>query len=323
VKQSLIAALFGVLIAQSAQAAWPERPIKLVVPFPPGGGTDAVARTVANRLSTELGQSIVIENRAGAGGTIGTDAVARSEPDGYTIGLATSSTHPAAVVLRTDLTYDPIKDFAPITQIGSTAFVIVASPELPAANLSEFIAYAKKQPEKLNFANVGVSTLGYLLSLQLQELTGLEFTHVQYKGSSQVYPDLMAGRVALLLDNPGASTSLVNAGKLRSYGVTIATPQLPEVPLISKAGADAGLGGYNTPFWYGLVAPAGTPQEVIDKVQQAVARYVATDEGKADFAKLSLQPVASTPTAFAARIKGDVEDFKALAQKVDLQAGGK
>lgn len=322
-KKSLFAALFAALLASSAQAAWPERPIKLIVPFPAGGGTDAVARTVANRLSTELGQSIVVENRGGAGGTIGADAVARSEADGYTIGLATSSTHPAAVVLRTDLTYDPIKDFTPITQLGSTAFVIVASPELPANNLAEFIAYAKQQQGKLNFANVGVSTLGYLLSLQFQELTGLNFTHVQYKGSSQVYPDLMAGRVALLLDNPGASTSLVNGGKLRSYGVTIATPQLTGVPLISEAGAQSGLQGFDTPFWYGLVAPAGTPQEIVNKIQQAVARYVATDEGQSDFAKLSLQPVASEPAAFAARIKKDVDDFKTLAKKVDLQAAVK
>lgn len=319
-KKSLIAAFVAALLAQPAQAAWPERAIKLVVPFPPGGGTDAVARTVANRLSTELGQTIVIENRAGAGGTIGTDTVARSEPDGYTIGLATSSTHPAAAVLRNDLTYDPIKDFTPITQIGSTAFIIVASPELPANNLAEFIAYAKQQPSKLNFANVGVSTLGYLLSLQLQELTGLDFTHVQYKGSSQVYPDLMAGRVTLLLDNPGASTSLINGGKLRSYGTTIATPLLPNVPLISEAGAKVGLEGFNSPFWYGLVAPAGTPPEVVDKLQKAVARYVATEEGKADLTKLSLQPVASEPAAFAARIKSDLADFKALAKKVDLQA---
>jgi tripartite-type tricarboxylate transporter receptor subunit TctC len=323
VKKTLLAGFITALLAHPVQAAWPEQPIKLVVPFPAGGGTDAVARTVANRLSAELGQNIVVENKGGAGGTIGTDAVARSEPDGYTLGLATSSTHPAAVVLRDDLTYDPIKDFAPITQLGSTAFVIVASPELPAKNLQEFIAYAKENPGKLNFANVGVSTLGYLLSLQLQNLAGIDLTHVQYKGSSQVYPDLVAGRVALLLDNPGASTSLVNSGKLRSYGVTIPTPQLTGIPLVSEAGAKSGLASFNAPFWYGLVAPAGTPQHVVDKIQQAFSRYVSSEEGKADFAKLSLQPVASKPKEFAERIKQDVDGFKVLAKQVNLQPNTK
>ena len=157
----------------SVSAPWPEKSIKLIVPFPPGGGTDIVARTIAAQLSTRLGQTVVVENRPGAGGTIGANAVAMSEPDGYTIGIATSSTHPAAVVLRNDLPYNPLQSFAPITQIGSTAYVLVASPELPAKNLEAFIDYAKKNPGKLNFANVGASTLGYLVSLQFEALTGI------------------------------------------------------------------------------------------------------------------------------------------------------
>ena len=303
----------------SVSAPWPEKSIKLIVPFPPGGGTDIVARTIAAQLSTRLGQTVVVENRPGAGGTIGANAVAISEPDGYTIGIATSSTHPAAVVLRNDLPYNPLQSFAPITQIGSTAYVLVASPELPTKNLEAFIDYAKKNPGKLNFANVGASTLGYLVSLQFEALTGIKLAHITYKGSAQAYPDLIAGRASVLFDNPGASTALVNTQKLNAYGVTIATPELKDVPLFSQAGKGHGLQAFNTSFWYGLVAPAATPRAIVERIQQEVAKYVQSDSGKVELAAFSLEPVGSTPEQFAERIRLDTEKFKALALQVELK----
>ncbi|MEI6838778.1 MAG: tripartite tricarboxylate transporter substrate binding protein [Alcaligenaceae bacterium] len=316
----LLFALTLVVYSQfSVAAPWPEKSIKLIVPFPPGGGTDIVARTIAAQLSTRLGQTVVVENRPGAGGTIGANAVAMSEPDGYTIGIATSSTHPAAVVLRNDLPYNPIQSFAPITQIGSTAYVLVASPELPAKNLETFIEYAKQNPGKLNFANVGASTLGYLVSLQFEALTGIKLAHITYKGSAQAYPDLIAGRASVFFDNPGASTALVNTQKLNAYGVTIATPELKDVPLFSLAGKGNGLHAFDTPFWYGLVAPAATPRAIVERIQQEVEKYVQSDSGKVELAAFSLQPVGSTPAQFAERIRLDTEQFKALALQVDLK----
>ena len=260
IRPPLAAALCALGLAFAASTvlaqAWPSRPLKLIVPFPPGGGTDLVARLVAARLAEALGQPVVAENRPGAGGTIGSDAVARAAPDGYTIGIATSSTHPAAVALQKGVPYDPLKSFAPITMVASTAYVLIASPALPAANLTELIAYAKANPGKLNFANVGSSTLGYLLSLQLKALTGTQMLDVSYKGASQIYPDLMSNQVSIFLDNPGASTPLVNSGRLKAYGVTAPTPSMPGVPLFADAGASVGLRGFDPLFWYGLVAPA-------------------------------------------------------------------
>ncbi len=321
-KKRLFLALAAVSVATFGAAAsaqtWPDRPIKLVVPFPAGGSTDAVARAVAQGLSVGLGQQIVIENKPGAGGSIGANAVAGSKADGYTIGLATSSTHPAAVVLQDNLPYDPLKSFAPITQIGRTAFILVGSNELKARNLDELVAYAKANPDTVAFADVGTSTLGYLLTLQLEQLTGTKFIHVTYKGSAQAYPDLMAGRVSLLFDNPGTSTSFVNAGKLKNLGVTIPTPAIAGSPLISEAGAKTGLKNFNTAFWYGLVAPSGTPPEIVARIQSEVAKYVQSEAGKKEFAAMSLEPVGSKPEVFAETIAQDIRSYKQLASQVTL-----
>ncbi len=311
----LVPALLVALAPMLAQAqAFPSRALKMVVPFPAGGGTDLVGRAIAAKLGEALGQPVVVENRPGAGGTIGADAVAKAAPDGYTLGIATSSTHPAAVVLQKNVPYDPLKSFEAVTMVAVTSYVMVANPALPAKDLRELVAYAKANPGKLNFANVGTSTLGYLLSLQWKALTGTEMADITYKGSSQIYPDLMNGQVSVFLDNPGASTSLVNSGKLRGYGVTRATPSMPAVPLF----ADAGLPGFDSSFWYGLVAPAGTPRAVIDRIQGEAAKYLQSAAGQADFQKFSLEPIGDTPDRFAATIRSDIERFRGLATQLKL-----
>jgi len=305
----------GAAVAQT----WPTQPIKLIVPFPPGGGTDGVARAVAQGISAELGQPVVIENKAGAGGTIGAHAVATAPSDGYTIGLATSSTHPAAIVLRKDVPYHPLKDFAPVTQIASTSFVLLGSPALPASNLAELVAYVRANPGKLNLVNVGTSTLGYLLSAQMKELGGMKIADIGYKGASQAYPDLMTNQVQLFLDNPGASTPLVTSGKLKAFAVTTPTPSMPGVPLFSEAGKTVGLQGFDSEFWYGIVAPAGTPKAIVERIQAATAKYVNSPEGRKAFAARSLEPVGSTPEQFTAAIRRDIEQFTVLAKKVNIQ----
>ena len=308
--------LLGLALAFPANAqSWPNRPVRLIIPFPPGGGTDLASRSVASKISEAIGQPVVPENRPGAGGTIGADAVAKAAPDGYTIGTATSSTHPAAVALQKGVPYDPVKDFAPITQIASTSFVLLGSPTLPAGTFQELVAHAKANPGKLNIAHVGTTTLGYLMTLQLRALTGTEMQDIQYKGSAQVYPDLIGGQIQLFLDNPGASTPLVAAGKLKAFGVTTETPSMPGVPRF----VDAGLPGYDEDFWYGLVAPAGTPKAIIDRIQQAVAAHVQSPEGRREYAARSLVPVGNTPEQFAAAIKSEMETFRALAARLIKQ----
>ncbi|MCC7082315.1 MAG: tripartite tricarboxylate transporter substrate binding protein [Burkholderiales bacterium] len=309
----------GLASGTASAQTWPSRPVKLVVPFPPGGGTDGVARVVAQGISTELGQSVIVENKSGAGGTIGANAVATSTADGYTIGLATSSTHPAAMVLRKDVPYHALKSFAPVTQIASTSYVLLGSPGLPVSSLGELIAYAKANPGKLNFANVGTSTLGYLLTRQFRALSGVDMLDVSYKGSAQVYPNLMANQVQLFLDNPGASTTLVEAGKVKAFAVTTPTPSMPGVPLFSEAGKTVGLQGFNSEFWYGIVAPAGTPSAIVERLRAVIAKYVNSPEGRKAFAMRSLEPVGNTPGQFAATIQNEIDRFSALAKQFDIQ----
>jgi len=316
---AVVAIALALASGMAAAQTWPTQPVKLIVPFPPGGGTDGVARAVAQNLSIALGQPVVVENKAGAGGTIGANAVATAASDGYTIGIATSSTHPAAMVLQKNVPYHALKSFTPITQIASTSYVLIGSPALPASNLAELIAHAKANPAKLNLANVGTSTLGYLLGMQMKALSGTDIVDVSYKGSSQVYPDLMTNQVQLFLDNPGASTPLVAAGKMKAFAVTTPTPSMPGVPLFSEAGKSVGLQGFDSEFWYGLVAPAGTPKAIVERIQAATVRYVNSAEGKKAFAARSLEPVGSTSEQFSATIEKDIERFAALARQFNIQ----
>ena len=310
-KSILLAATLLFCTFANAQT-WPTKPLRMIVPFPAGGGTDLVARAAAAKLSDALGQPVVVENRPGAGGTIGASAVANAAPDGYTIGVATSSTHPAALALLKDVPYDPVKSFAPITQVASTSFVLVASPSLPANTFEELVTYAKANPGKLNFANVGTGTLGYLMTQQLRALTGTDMVDVQYKGSAQVYPDLMSGQVQLFLDNPGASTPLVASGRLRAYGVTTPTPSMPGVPRFTEMG----LADFQPDFWYGLVAPAGTPKPIVDRMYQVIERWVKSPEGRRELDSRSLVPMGTTPDEFAAAMRAETERFRALGARL-------
>ena len=190
---------------------------------------------------------------------------------------------------------------------------------MPAGRVAELVAYAKANPGKLNVANVGASTIGYLLTLQFKALTGTSMVDIGYKGASQAYPDLMGNQVSLFLDNPGASTPLVTSGKLKAYGVTTPTPSLPGVPLFTDAGASVGLRNFDPSFWYGLVAPAGTPRPIVERIQVETAKFVQSPEGRKEFAARSLEPVGSTPEQFAAAIQRDIERYGALAKQLGIQ----
>jgi tripartite-type tricarboxylate transporter receptor subunit TctC len=302
-------------ITVAAADDWPNKPVKLIVPFPAGGGTDVVSRIVANALGEALGQPVVVDNRGGAGGTLGSDLVAKAAPDGYTIGMATSSTHPAAVVLQKGVPYDPVKSFAAITMVGTTPYILVASEAVPARTLPEFLAHARANPGQLNYASVGVTTLGYLLTEQLKILTGTDIVHIPYKGSGQVYPDLIENRVSVLLDNPTGAAGHVKSGRLRAYAVTQPSSVLPEVPTFAQLGVT----GFDTIFWYGLVAPAGTPPAIVARIRTEIARFAQSAQGRADLLAKDVQPVADTPEQFAATITADIARWRQLADRLGVQ----
>jgi tripartite-type tricarboxylate transporter receptor subunit TctC len=306
-------AMYAALPARAQD--WPTRPVRLIVPFPPGGGTDLVARTVANHLQQALGQPIVVDNRSGAGGTIGSDVVSKAAPDGYTIGIATSSTLPAAVILQKGVPYDPVDGFAQITKIGTTPYILVSGNDVPAKSLREFVAYVKANPGKVSYASVGVTTLGYLLTEQFKIVAGINMLHVPYRGAAQAYPDVVANRVNAFLDNPTGSAGLVKGGQLRAYAATARSAVLPDVPTF----AEAGVSGFDTVFWYGLVAPPNTPRLIIDRIQREVARYVQSPEGRAELLAKDVTPVGDTPEVFKAAIAADIAAWRALADRLGIK----
>jgi len=261
-----------------------------------------VGRIVAQKLTERLGQSVVVENRPGAGGTIGSDLVAKSAPDGYTILMATSSTHSIGPVLQ-KLPYDPIKDFAAITHVANVPNVLVVSPKLPVANVKELIAYAKANPGKLNFASSGVGTIVHLNAELFKMLTGTDMVHVPYKGTALSIPDVANGNIAMLFDSLASVMPHVKAGNVRPLAVNAPqrSPLLPEVPTL----AEAGLPAFDRYTWFGMFAPAGTPPEVVRRLQAEVAAALKAPDLRERFDAVGAEPVGSTPEQFVERIRSD------------------
>ncbi len=274
----------------------------MIVPFPPAGATDVVGRIVAQKLTERLGQSVVVENRPGAGGTIGSDLVAKSAPDGYTILMATSSTHSIGPVLQ-KLPYDPIRDFAAITHVANVPNVLVVSPKLPVASVKELVAYAKAQPGKLNFASSGVGTIVHLNAELFKMLTGVDMVHVPYKGTALSIPDVANGNIAMLFDSLASVMPHVKAGNVRPLAVNAPqrSPLLPEVPTL----AEAGLPAFDRYTWFGMFAPAGTPPEIVRRLQAEVAAALKAPDLRERFDAVGAEPVGSTPEQFVERIRSD------------------
>ena len=298
-----------------AQGTWPNKPIRCIVPLPPGGGTDTIGRRAMQRLSDALGVPVVVENRAGAGGTIGSDVVAKAEPDGYTIGIATASSHSAAPVFRKDLPYDPVKSFTAITMLGTTPYILIGGPAAGASDLGAFIAGAKARPGKVTCASVGVSTLGYLLTKQFELIAGIEMVDVPYRGSALAYPDLMNGTVAVMLDNPSGSAGLVREGRLTGFAVTRPSPVLPDVPTFESRGVKS----FDTVFWYGIVAPAGLPAEIALRIQKILADAFLADAGRASLSAMDVTAVMSAPAEFASTMARQTQDLRALADRLGIK----
>jgi tripartite-type tricarboxylate transporter receptor subunit TctC len=283
---------------------WPAKPIRLIVPFPPSGGTDIVARTVAPHLSAAIGQQIVIDNKPGAGGTIGSEMAARSAGDGYTLLMATTSTHAVAPNLNPKLPYDPLKDFAPVVNVNSGPNVLVVTAGLPVKSVRELIAHAKANPGRLTFSSSGAGTVYHLTGEMFRMMAGIDIVHVPYKGSAQAYPDLISGQISMMFDATTSVMPHVKSGKLHALAVTSArrNPIVPDLPTM----IEAGIPGFESLVWIGLFAPAATPREVVARLNAETNKVLARSDVRDVFANQGTEPVGGTSEQFAAQIKADL-----------------
>jgi tripartite-type tricarboxylate transporter receptor subunit TctC len=307
-----------------AQSAWPNKPVKIVVPFTPGGTTDILARAIAPDLAKAFGQQFVIENKGGAGGNLGTEQVAKSPGDGYTLLMGTVGTHGINRALYAKLPYDPFKDFAPITLVAGVPNVMVVNAEKAAANkintVKDFIAYAKANPGKLNMASSGNGTSIHLAGELFKSQTGIFMAHIPYRGSGPALLDLAGGSMDVMFDNLPSAMQLIKAGKIKALAVTSnqRSAALPEIPTVEEA---AGLKGFEASSWFGLLAPAGTPVDVVNRIQQEVAKSLATPAMKERLATLGAIPSGNTPAQFAVLIESEhkkwAEVVKNSGAKVD------
>jgi len=291
-------ALLGCILGGAASAAlaqaYPNKPIKLIVPFAPGGFTDVVARILGQKLSVSLGQPFVIENKAGAGSTIGTDFVAKAAPDGYTL-VMVSTTHVISPAIYPKLPYDPIKSFTPVGKLVDSAYVLLVNPKVPANNVAEFIALAKASPDKIHYASSGNGSSQHLMGGMFAAMAGVKMKHVPYKGSGGAANDLVAGVVESSFAGVPNAMAQVPAGRLKALAVTTSKriPQLPDVPTMQEAGVP----GYNASVWLGLLAPAGTPKEVVMKLNAEIAKVLSAADTKKELYEAGVEADISSPEA--------------------------
>ncbi len=316
---ALLAAGMLAVATVAAAEGYPDRPVKLVVPFPPGGPLDVTGRLIAQKLTDAWRQPVVVENKPGAGGNIGADLVAKSAPDGYTILLGALSTHAVNPSLYAKMPYDAVKDFVPITLLATTPNVLVVNPSLPVNSVKDLVAYAKANPGKLAFGSGSNGSAGHLAGELFKVDTGTDIIHVPYKGGAPATQALLAGDVQFMFDNLANATPQVKAGKLKALAVTTAqrSKLAPELPTM----AEAGLPGFDISTWYGLMAPAGTPKDVIAKWNAEVVKILTTPEVRERLAAQGAEAAPTTPEQFAAFIGSEIPKYarivKASGAKVD------
>ncbi|CAN5900942.1 tripartite tricarboxylate transporter substrate binding protein [soil metagenome] len=308
----LLLALACASVAFSVQAAdYPEKPIRLIVPYPPGGTTDLLARAIAPRLGERLHQTVIIDNRAGAGGVIGAQAVARSAPDGYTLVFASIATHGILPVLQKPAPYDAIKDFSPITLVATTPNVLVANVQQPIKSVAELLAAARAKPGTINFGSTSLGGSPHMSGELLRSMTGIDIVHVPYKGGGPMLIDLMGGQIQVAFDNLPSSIAHIRAGKIRALALTTAKrwPGAPDIPTM----AEAGVPGYESGAWFGMLAPANTPKPIVDMLQKHVAAILALPEVEKMFLEQGAEPVGDTPEQFAKVIASEMQKWAKVA----------
>jgi len=312
---SLAAIVLGLTAGSAVAQSYPTKPVRLVVPFPAGGGVDTVARPLAQKLSESLRQQVVIENRPGAGGNIGTDAVAKSAADGYTL-LITTHGHAISPNLYRKLPYDSVKDFAPVTQLTSSFLLLVANPALPARSLKELIVLAKAKPGSLNYGSTGLGAPPHLVTELLKIMAGIDMAHIPYKGDAPLFTALLSGEVLVAFVPPVTGLPHVKTGRLRALAVTSPgrSPTLPDVPTV----VEAGVPGFEYTGWLAILAPAGTPREVVGKLQGEIAKTLAVPEMRDRFLGWGYEPVAGTPEEFATRLRADIARYAKIIKEAKI-----
>ncbi|MDR6426721.1 tripartite-type tricarboxylate transporter receptor subunit TctC [Variovorax paradoxus] len=292
--------------------AWPSRPVTIVVPFPAGGGTDVAIRSIQPQLQKELGQPVIIDNRAGAGGTIGSAYVAKAAPDGYTAVLATTSTHAVSVSVYPNLPYAPERDFVYAGFVATSPYVLAVHPSLRARDVKGLVELLKKNPQHYSFASVGAGTVSHLLGEQFKTYAGVPLVHVPYRGAAPAYTDLMGGQVQLMFDNPAGLVPSIRAGRLIALATTAPNALLGEVPTF----AQQGIPNFTQSLWYGLAFPKGTPAPVVQRMNQALNKVLADRAVSADFAAKGLNARPGIPAELQAAVKADIPYWSRIAKDV-------
>jgi tripartite-type tricarboxylate transporter receptor subunit TctC len=317
--QAIVAVLLGVAAAQVAHSqAWPAKPLRMVVPFAPGGAVDVTGRIIAQSLSTRLGQQVVVENRGGAGGNIGVEIVAKSPADGYTIVMATAGQISINPHMYAKLAFDPVKDLAPISQAGTAINALCVHPSLPVKSVHEFIAFAKARPGTLNFASGGIGASDHMATELFMSMTGIRLVHVPYKGGGPAMVDLLGGNVDLGFSTVATAIGPVKAGRLRALGVTSAQrfELLPDVPTI----AEAGVPGYESVAWYGLFAPTGTPAEIVRRLNAETVAILQVQDVRRRLTEAGVLPTSSSPETFTAYVATETARWGKLIRTNGIKA---
>jgi len=309
----------AIVPAAALAGAYPEKPIRLVVPFPAGGATDLMARSMSQKLGERLGQVVIIDNRAGAGGSLGAEAVATAAPDGYTLLFATMGSLTINPSIYKTLRYNPLTSFEPISLTHSTSNVLVVHPSVKATSVTELIALAKKQPGELTFASSGNGTTSHLSGELFKSQAHVDMVHVPYKGTAPAMTDFLGGRISMMFDTTSNFVDHVKSGKLRALGVTgrKRSPALPAVPSISES---AGMAEYDMTLWLGVLAPAGTPKDLISRLHRELGAVMASPEIVKQMADAGIEVRVSTPVEFSALIRNDMAKWAAVVKRAGLQA---
>jgi len=312
-----IVALLASTTAIAQPAAYPTKPIRIVVAYTPAGATDILARTIGQKLNEAWGQAVIIDNRPGANGNIGTEYAAKATPDGYTLLMVTAGTHGINPGLYRKLGFDAVKDFAPVSLVAMVPNVFVVNNGVPAKDLKEFIAYAKANQGKLNYGSPGNGSTAHLSMELFKSMTGIQMVHVPYKGSAGVLADLIGGQIVVTMDNMPPYVPQVKAGKIRALAVSPArrSPALPDVPTV----AEAGVPGYDSGAWFGLVAPANTPKDLVAKLSREIARILKLPDVSARLADLGAEAVGSTPEQFSAHIKAEIAKWAKVIRDANVE----
>jgi tripartite-type tricarboxylate transporter receptor subunit TctC len=316
----VLAAIATLLVGlpHAAAQGYPSKPVRIINPFAAGGGLDVLLRPLAQKLSEGLKQPVVTDNKAGANGMIGSELVAKAAPDGYTLLAGTTGALSLNSIVYPKLSYDPLKDFAPISSFAESGFLLSIHPSVPAQNVQELIALAKARPGELTYASFGVASSSHLLAELFSMVAGIKMVHVPYKGSAPAVVDLLAGQVMLMFDSMQSQMPQVRAKRLRALGLAAVkrSAAAPDIPTL----AEAGLPGVEGGSWYGLLAPAGTPREIVERLHAEVRKALAYPELRERFESAGADPVGNTPEEFAAQIRADIEKWGRVVRAADIRA---